>query len=93
MNKNMLRTIMIVVAFTILVTCAVCVIIFNTSFAKNTIDYFSFFAALFLIVDGIYKIRHYRSEPYFPDQLVRHIRIIIGSSVFTIHLMQYIYGV
>ncbi len=88
----MLRAKMVVIAFTILVTCAACVGLFHTSFAKNTIDYFSFFAALFLIIDGIYKIRHYRSEPYFPGHLVRHIRIIIGSSVFTIHLMQYIYG-
>ena len=44
-------------------------------------------------VEGFYKIRHYKENPYFPDQFIRHIRIIIGTSVFTIHVMQYVYGV
>ena len=67
--------------------------LFKTAFAKNTIDYFSFVAALFLIVDGFYKIGHYREEPYFPNQFVRQLRIVIGACVFTIHVMQYVYGV
>ena len=82
-----------VIALSAATASLICVVIFNTAFAKNTIDYFSFFAALFLMVEGFYKIRRYRHEPYFPSQLARHIRIIIGACVFTIHVMQYVYGV
>jgi len=81
------------IALSVAVSGLICTAIFNTAFAKNTIDYFSFFAAIFLIVEGFYKIRHYRNESYFPAQFVRHIRIIIGACVFTIHVMQYVYGV
>ncbi len=93
MNKNIFRAVLLFTAFSIVITAAVCAYIFNTSFAKNTIDYFSFAAALFLIIDGIYKISKYRNEPYIYSNLIRHLRIIIGASVFTIHVMQYIYGV
>ena len=93
MNKNMFGILFVAILLTIAIASLVCVFIFNTDFARNTIDYFSFFAALFLIIDGFYKIRHYKSEPYFPNQLVRHFRIVIGTCVFTIHVMQYIYGI
>jgi len=92
MKKNIFKIVTVVIALTIAIAVVICASIFSTDFARNTIDYFSFFAALFLIVDGFYKIRHYRDEPYFPDQLIRHFRIIIGTCVFTIHVMQYIYG-
>lgn len=94
-NAIMKKTaiILFAVVLSIVIAASVCVLIFNTAFAKNTIDYFSFFAALFLIIDGFYKIRRYRGEPYFPNQLLRHFRIIIGTCVFTIHVMQYVYGI
>ena len=89
----MLRVTFIGVALTIAITALICAFIFNTAFAKDIIDYFSFFAAGFLIIEGLYKIRHYKSEPYFPAQLIRHVRIIIGASVLTIHVMQFVYVV
>ncbi|MCQ9207662.1 MAG: hypothetical protein NG740_07270 [Omnitrophica bacterium] len=93
MKKNISKIATAGIALAIAIAVVTCASIFNTDFARNTIDYFSFFAAIFLIVDGFYKINHYRNEPYFPNQLIRHFRIIIGSCVFTIHVMQYIYGV
>ena len=91
-HRVLLITLAAIVACAAIVS-AVTVYIFNTSFAHNTVDYFSFFAALFLIIDGFYKIIHYRSEPYFPNQFVRHIRIILGTCILTIHILQYVYGV
>lgn len=93
MNKNIFRLTIIVGILFVGAASLISVLIFNTSFAKNTIDYFSFFAALFLITDGFYKIWRYKDELYFPDQFVRHLRIIIGACVFTIHVMQYVYGI
>ena len=93
MNKNIFIIVLISIALTIAIASTITVYVFNTPFAHNTIDYFSFVAALFLIIDGIYKIRHYKAEPYFPDHFLRHLRIIIGTCVFTIHVMQYVYGI
>lgn len=67
--------------------------VFNALFAKNTVDYFSFAVALFLVGDEIYRIVRYRKETYLPSQLMRHARIIIGVCVFTIHLMQRVYSI
>jgi uncharacterized membrane protein len=93
MNENLMRITIAGVLVTVVITVIICALIFNTPFAKNTVDYFSFVAALFLMADGFYKIRRYKAERYFPHQLLRHIRIIIGASIFTIHSMQYVYGV
>lgn len=93
MNTNVFRLIVIAAALSAAIASVICVLIFKTSFAKNTIDYFSFTAALVLIIDGFYKIRHYKNETYFPNQFLRHLRIIIGACVFTIHVMQYVYGI
>ncbi|MFC1576326.1 hypothetical protein ACFL3J_01500 [Candidatus Omnitrophota bacterium] len=93
MNKKIFLTVLLWVAVSIALTGTIAVGVFNSSFAHNTIDYFSFAAGLFLIVEAIYKICRYKNEPYFPNQLVRHLRIIIGTSVFTIHVMQYVYAV
>lgn len=93
MKTNIFRVTLVVILLTMLMTIAITVLIFNSSFAHNTIDYFSFAAALFLIIDGVYKISRYRIERYFPNQFIRHIRVIIGTCIFTIHVMQYVYGV
>ena len=93
MNKKTFRIVMLFVFISIAIAGAICMSIFNTSFAKGTIDYFSFFAAGFLIIDGVYKIVKYRNEPYLPDQLIRNIRVIKGACVMTIHIMQFVYGV
>jgi len=79
------------VCLVIVATVIIAASIFNTSFANATVDYFSFFAASFLIIDAAYKIIRKR-EAFFPNQLIRFIRLIIGGSVFTIHAMQFIWG-
>lgn len=84
---------MLSVFVTVLTAAMITVVVFNTPFAHDTVDYFSFIAALFLIVEGVYKIRRYRGEPYFPNQFIRHLRVIVGTCIFTIHIMQYIYGI
>ena len=93
MIRTTQRSLFVVIAVTIAITGATCAFIFNSAFAKKTIDYFSFGAAAFLVIEGLYKIRRYRNDPYFPAQLMRHVRIIIGASVFSIHIMQCVYGV
>ena len=89
----MFRIVVVAIALTVAIAGLVCVLIFNTVFARSIIDYFSFLAALFLIIEGFYKVSRHRNEPYFPSHLMRHVRIIIGTCIFTIHVMQYIYGV
>ena len=93
MHKNILILTLVIVVITIALAAIITNFIFNTSFAHNTIDYFSFAIALFLVVDGIYKIIHYRDEKYFPNHFVRHLRIITGTCIFTIHVLQYVYGI
>ncbi len=90
-NRNLFTAIIIAVIVSIAIASITTVFIFDTPFAHDTIDYFSFAAALFLIIEGFYKIKRHKNEPYLPNQLLRHIRIIIGTCVFTIHIMQYIY--
>ncbi|MDD5634322.1 MAG: hypothetical protein PHW46_03500 [Candidatus Omnitrophica bacterium] len=62
---------------------------FDTPFALNTIDYFSFFVGTFLITEASYKIFTSRQTP-LTGQVPRLIRIIFGTCVFTIHLLQYL---
>jgi len=92
MNKKLI-VIYGVVVLTVILAAIINAFVFNSSFAHDTIDYFSFIAAFFLIADGFYKLWRYKNESYFPQQFLRHIRIIIGTCVFTIHVMQYVYGV
>ena len=74
--------ILITIAFS--ATCE----LFDTQLAENTIDWFSFIAGLFLVVEGLYKI--FSSEkPLLRDQLFRAFRVVIGTTVFTIHLLQF----
>ncbi len=86
MNKIvLLSALVIMIAVTAYITCNV----FETSFAEITIDWFAFLAGIFLAIEGIYKI--YKSKtPFFPNQLLRTLRVIIGTCVFTIHLLQFI---
>jgi len=65
---------------------------FDTSFADNTIDWFSFLVGIFLIVEAIYKMRKF-PVAFFPEQFFRSIRILIGGSIFTVHLIQHIWGI
>ncbi len=60
--------------------------IFGTSFARATVDWFAIFAGIFLIVEGAYKIA-ISKEPFFPPQVIRAARIVIGACIFTVHVM------
>ena len=83
---------LISIAIIAVLTAWIVVMVFNSAFAKVTIDYFAFLAAAFLIIDALYEITR-RSEPFFPNQLIRFVRLIIGVCIFTIHVMQLVYGV
>jgi len=92
MTRAAAGTMTIVGTLIVLIAAAITAAIFNTSFARGAVDYFSFFAGLVLVADGFYKIHRYADEPYFPNQFIRHLRIIFGTCIFTIHFMQYLYG-
>ena len=91
MNNHKNAIISFAVAVIILTSLTV-IMVFNSKFAKTTVDYFAFFAGIFLISDALFKIIS-KNDRFFPYQLIRFIRLIIGASIFTIHIMQYIYGV
>jgi len=93
MNKNIFRAVIIFSLASALVASVICVLIFKSAFAERTVDYFSFLIALFLISESFYMIGRYRKEPYFPNHFFRCIRIIVGACIFTIHIMQHVYGV
>ena len=62
--------------------------LFDSQFAKLTIDWFAFFAGIFLIVEGLYKILTSKMAAPF-NQFLRFIRVAIGICIFTIHLLQF----
>ncbi len=65
---------------------------FDTPLANAAIDWFSFVAGGFLVIEGIYKIRKFRKDSLFL-QFLRGVRILVGADVFIIHLIQFIWGV
>lgn len=77
-------TAIILIFLSFMVTCAV----FDSRFALETIDYFAFFAAIFLILEAMYKLITMPKAP-LSDKILRTIRLIIGTCVFTIHLLQF----
>lgn len=77
-------TLIILITLTIVVTWEV----FDTPFAEVAVDWLAFLAGIFLAWEGLYKIIRSKGAPFFPDQMFRTFRVIIGASVFTIHLLQ-----
>ena len=55
-----------------------------------TIDMLAFLVALFLIVEGFYKIFQNKNAK-FQKQFTRSIRIGMGFAILTIHIMQFIH--
>lgn len=53
-------------------------------------DYFAFSFGIFLVVEGLYKI-HRSKTFFFPDRSLRIFRIIIGISLITIHILQFMH--
>ncbi len=54
------------------------------------IDILAFLAALFLIIEGMYKIEKNAKEP-LKRQITRAIRIAFGCSILTLHIIQFLY--
>ncbi|RKY42514.1 MAG: hypothetical protein DRP85_02555 [Candidatus Makaraimicrobium thalassicum] len=79
-------TLVCLIAFTGYAIC----LLFNTRFAKITIDYFAFLTGIFLVTEGLYKISRSKA-PFLPDQFLRILRIIIGICLFTIHILQFMH--
>ena len=86
MNKKIGN--IVIIAIALILTFVVCCWVFDTTFAEVTIDWFAFLAGIFLIVEGIWKMLKSK-EAFFPNQFFRVLRIIIGTNVFTIHLLQF----
>ncbi|MBF0216492.1 MAG: hypothetical protein HQL30_05810 [Candidatus Omnitrophica bacterium] len=80
----LILTILTIGALTFSVTCRV----FDSSFADATIDWFAFLAGIFLITEGLFKMLTDRKK-ILSNQLLRLFRIMIGTCVFTIHLLQF----
>ena len=85
---DLIPTLAFPMALAFIVTCAV----FETPFAENSIDWFSFLVGIYLVTEGVYKIYRY-PKPFFPIQLARIFRITIGASIFLTHLVQFVWGV
>ena len=80
----------ILIALLIIITAggAVTCQLFDTLAADLIIDWVAFLAGIFLMVEGLYKIFSSKN-PTLRDQVLRAIRVLIGTCVFTIHLLQF----
>ncbi|RKY41955.1 MAG: hypothetical protein DRP85_04425 [Candidatus Makaraimicrobium thalassicum] len=79
---------LITLAALITITWGITCRVFDSQFAEITIDWFAFLAGIFLAAEGTCKILK-SSGPFFPGQFLRTLRVIIGTCVFTIHLLQF----
>lgn len=55
-----------------------------------TVDFLAFAAALFLIIEGIYRLHEHKAFP-LNKQLTRSIRIAFGCAIVTLHIMQFLH--
>jgi hypothetical protein len=55
-----------------------------------TIDILAFLVAVFLVVEGIFKIFINSNVP-LKGQVTRSIRVAVGLAIITIHIMQFAY--
>jgi hypothetical protein len=89
--KNTSRTLILLAVLNTAAFVAICRL-FDSDFANSTIDWFSFGAGGFLAIEGIYKIVKFRTDSVLL-QISRIFRILIGANIFTIHLIQFIWGI
>ena len=54
------------------------------------IDIMAFLVAVFLIIEGTYSIFKNKEEP-LKNQITRSVRIAIGLTILTIHILQFIH--
>jgi hypothetical protein len=80
----------ILIALLIIMTAAAAATcqLFDTFTAELIIDWVAFIAGIFLVAEGLYKIFSSKN-PLLRDQILRAIRVLIGTCVFTIHLLQF----
>ena len=86
MNKK-LFWILVFASILMAAGCVICYT-FDTTFAELTIDWVAFIAGIFLMVEASWKI-FTTKDPFFPNQLLRTLRAVIGVNIFTIHLLQF----
>jgi len=55
-----------------------------------SIDLLAFVAALFLVIEGIYRIDEHLHMP-LKKQLTRAIRVAFGCAILTLHIMQFLH--
>ncbi|MBW3015771.1 hypothetical protein KY330_05080 [Candidatus Woesearchaeota archaeon] len=55
-----------------------------------TIDIFAFSAAVFLIIEGVWRIVEHRGQP-LRKQFTRTLRVGFGFAIATIHILQFIH--
>ena len=86
----MKKRLLLVLCFAVLMMIAFCIVCysFDTKFADLTIDWVAFVAGIFLMIEGSWRL-FTTNDPFFPLQLFRIIRAIIGVNIFTIHLLQF----
>lgn len=56
------------------------------------VDLLAFLAALFLVVEGAYKI-YINREDSLKKQFTRSIRIAFGFAILTLHIMQFLHKI
>lgn len=62
--------------------------VLSSPLKQTLIDWFAFSFGIYLVVEGIYGI--FRSKSVIiRNQLLRVLRVLIGTCVFTIHLLQF----
>lgn len=55
-----------------------------------SIDLLAFMAALFLFVEGIYRIHEHKNAA-LKSQITRAIRVAFGASILTLHIIQFFF--
>lgn len=66
--------------------------VFDTNLVNSTIDWISFAASGFLILEASYKLKKFKHAPPLVHAS-RFIRILIGIWVIIIHMIQFIWGI
>ena len=59
-------------------------------FDPVTVDFLAFFIAIFLIVEGIYRISEHKNMS-IKNQFTRSLRIAFGCAILTTHIVQFIH--
>jgi len=65
---------------------------FDTGLADLTIDWLSFAAGIFLVLEAGYKRRMFPSDPAL-IHVLRAFRMVVGACIFMVHLAQFIWGI